>query len=266
MGYFSGIMEWPLLYTLGIAFAIANAVGLVVGFISLRIEGMYLAIITLGLGEIMKAFFISYEKFTGGYSGRHFRNFTLFGQPVSPEAVYLIITAVFVLMMIFTLNIIKSPTGRAMLAMKDSDSAAQSMGISLLKYRLLAFIISTIYAVLAGMLYIMYSKYSYAPDWNLSYSLNILAAVIVGGEMSIAGIIIGVFTIYGLKLGVLDYIPLFINNQFLTGIFTGVLIIVIVMFYPGGMIRLLQTIRYKLTSLFGKLKRKWKEYRYGKDN
>jgi len=266
MGYFSGVLDYPLIYTLGISFVAAIVVGLVVGFISLRIEGMYLAIITLGLGEILRAFFISYDKFTGGYSGRQFRDFTLFGNAVSTEAVYIIITVLFVLAMIATLNIIKSPTGRALLAMKNSDSAAQSMGISLLKYRLLAFVISTVFAILAGMLYIMYIKFSYAPDWNLSFSLNILAAVIVGGAQSIAGIILGVFTIFGLNLAVLNYIPFFQNNSALMVIFNGVLIIVVVMFYPGGLIRLLQTLKYKIIFAFRKLKMKWKVYKYGKDD
>lgn len=266
MGYFSGILEWGLLETLLLALGIALVVGLIVGFISLRIEGMYLAIITLGLGEILRSFFISYDKFTGGFSGRSFRNFTVFNQPVSDEAVFISITVLFVLAMIATINIIKSPTGRALLAMKNSDSAAQSMGISLIKYRLLAFVISTVFAVLGGILYIIFIKYSYAPQWNLSFSLEILAAVIVGGAQSIFGIILGVFLIYGLNLAVLNNIPFFVNNPALIVIFNGALIVVVVMFYPGGLIRLLQTLYYKVVFAFRKLRHKLKVYRYGEDD
>ncbi len=266
MGYFSGILNWPLLPTLALAFGIAIVVGLIVGFISLRIEGMYLAIITLGLAEILRAFFISYDKFTGGFSGRSFRNFTIFNQPVSTEAVYVTITVVFVLAMIATINIIKSPTGRALLAMKNSDSAAQSLGISLMKYRLLAFIISTVFAVLGGILYIMYIKFSYAPQWNLAFSLEILAAVIVGGAQSIFGIILGVFLIYGLNLAVLNNIPFFVQNPALIVIFNGALIVLVVMFYPGGLIRLIQTSHFKLKLFLQKLKHRMKVRRYGEDD
>ncbi|MDD3957896.1 MAG: branched-chain amino acid ABC transporter permease [Candidatus Izemoplasmatales bacterium] len=272
MGYLHGVKDYSLGVTLLLSLCVALAIGLIVGFISLRIEGMYLAIITLGLGEILRQFFISYDIFTGGFSGRSFREFTIFGiNFVSGDGryfnmVYIIVVIMFVLAMIATINIIKSPTGRALLAMKNSDSAAQSMGISLIKYRLLAFILSTVFALLGGMLYIMHTKYSYAPQWNLSFSLEILAAVIVGGAQSIFGIAIGVFLIFGLKISVLNYIPFFQENPALIVIFNGALIILVVMFYPGGLIRLLQTLKYIVVKRFGQLKQKWRRYRYGEDD
>jgi branched-chain amino acid transport system permease protein len=272
LGYLHGKLQLSLGLTLLISLAVAIVVGLIVGFISLRIEGMYLAIITLGLGEILRQFFISYETFTGGYSGTSMRQFTLFGRVfVSGDGayfptVYLIITILFVLAMIATINIIKSPTGRALLAMKNSDSAAQSMGISLMKYRLLAFVISTVFALLGGVLYLMHVKFSYPPQWSLNFSLEILAAVIVGGAQSIFGIILGVFLIFGLNLAVLNYIPFFSNNPALIVIFNGVLIILVVMYYPGGLIRLLQLAKFKLGLVIKRLIARWKVYRYGKDD
>ncbi len=264
-GYFAGTLDLSFGLTILISLAGAIIIGTIVGFISLRIEGMYLAIITLGLSEILVEIFKSFDAFTNGVDGLGFRTFDLFGTLVSDNSVYIIIIIVFVIVMLATINIIKSPTGRALLAMKNSTSAAQSMGISLLKYRLLAFIISTVYAVIAGMLYMIMKKFSVPTTWNLSMSLNILAAVIVGGSQSIYGITLGMFMIYGLSPAILSNIEFFSRVNGSEMIFNGLLIILVVMFYPGGLIRLVQTIATFIKKKYLEFKQKWKEYRYGKD-
>jgi len=252
IGFFCGKLGLPFGVTVLIAIGAAVVLGAVVGFISLRIEGMYLAIITLGLSEIMREIFKSFTAFTNGVNGLGFRNFTLFGQPVSDFAVDVIVIVTFVVLILITINIIKSPTGRALLAMKNSDSAAQSMGIGLMKYRLLAFVLSTIYAVLGGLLYMMHVKFSIPTTWTLDFSLNILAAVVVGGAQSITGILLGTFMIFGLNVSVLANIPFFQQYPNATWILSGALIIVVTMFYPGGLIRLLQTLRIRIAALLAK--------------
>ena len=265
IGFFSGKLELPFILTLLIAFGGAIILGAIVGFISLRIEGMYLAIITLGLSEIFIEIYKSFKGFTNGVDGLGFRNFQIFNIPMSDTAVQTMVIIAFVILMIVTINVINSPTGRAMLAMKDSTAAAQSMGISLLKYRLFAFVISTVFAVLAGILYMAEVKFSSPPTWGLTMSLSILAAVIVGGEQSIVGIILGTFIIFNLNTAVLSDIPFFSNNPDAQYILNGLLIIVIVMFYPGGLIRLIQSVRAWIKKKFNQLKHKWKVYRYGAD-
>lgn len=265
LGYFSGTLNLPFILTLLISFVGAIAIGSIVGFISLRIEGMYLAIITLGLSEIFNEIFKSFKAFTNGVDGLSFRDFSMFGSKLSTTSIYILIILIFIIVMVATINIIKSPTGRAMLAMKDSSSAAQSMGISLLKYRLLAFIISTVYAVFAGILYMANTTFSIPTTWNLNFSLNILAAVIVGGEQSITGVILGTFMIFGLNSAVLQNITFFQENPAVILIFNGLLIILVIMFYPGGLIRLINTLRYAIKKKYLQLKNKWKVYRYGED-
>jgi len=266
IGHFSGTLGYPFLATLAISLVGAVVLGAIVGFISLRIEGMYLAIITLGLSEILKEVFKSFNAFTNGVNGLGFRNFALFGLPVSDFAVDLIVIVVFILLIVGTLNIIKSPTGRALLAMKNSDSAAQSMGIGLMKYRLLAFVLATIYAVIGGMLYMADQKFSIPTTWTLDFSLNILAAVVVGGAQSITGILLGTFMIFGLNMTVLNNIPFFLAYPDATWILNGVLIILVTMFYPGGLIRLLLTVKFRLVKAVNILKKKWRRYRYGEDD
>ncbi|MFH0993304.1 MAG: branched-chain amino acid ABC transporter permease [bacterium] len=266
IGHFSGVLGFPFALTLVISLGGAVVLGAIVGFISLRIEGMYLAIITLGLSEIMKEVFKSFGAFTGGVDGLDFRNFALFGKRVSDLGVDLIVIFVFILLILCTLNIIKSPTGRALLAMKNSDSAAQSMGIGLMKYRLLAFVLATIYAVIGGMLYMMDQEFSIPTTWSLDFSLNILAAVVVGGAQSITGIILGTFMIFGLNNTVLKNIAFFRTYPDATWILSGLLIILVTMFYPGGLIRLLMTIKAWVLRTVKKWRKKWRVHRYGEDD
>ena len=130
----------------GIAFIVTVMIslfsGVLVGFISLRIEGIYLAILTLGLSEILRNTFISLKSSIK----LDMSKVRLFGVKIGEEQVYLLILALFVLLLFITSNLIRSPIGRALLSVKNSTSAAQAMGINLMKYRVLAFVISTVYA------------------------------------------------------------------------------------------------------------------------
>lgn len=264
IGHVLRTMGLPLVVALILAVLIAVVLGGVVGFISLRIEGMYLAIITLGLSEILNEVFKNAVDITNGTNGFSLGSFKIFGITLGildRAPVYFILVFACVLAMIATINLIQSPTGRAMLAMKNSDSAAQAMGISLLKYRLLAFVIATVYAVLGGALYMLYMRFSIPTSWSLALSLNILAAVVVGGAKSIWGVFLGTFLIFGVQLAVLQNIPFFQKYSDANLIFNGLLIILVVMFYPGGLIRLAVDVKNGIVKLF----RKYKEYRYGKD-
>lgn len=258
----------PFIVVLLIAIAIAILIGTAVGFISLRIEGMYLAIITLGLSEIFVSVFKNAVDITGGPAGLRIASSLtkLFGVQVSHREVYFLIIMMALFAMVLTLNLINSPTGRSMLSMKNSSSAAQAMGISMLKSRLLAFLLATVYAVIAGGLYIMYFRYSEPNRWSLALSLNILAAVVVGGSKSIWGVLLGTFVIFGLDLAVLKRFQFFIKYPDASLIFSGLLIILVVMFYPGGLIRMFSDLKNFTIKTKDKLIKKWREYKYGEEN
>lgn len=240
---------------------ISIAIGAVVGFISLRIEGIYLAIMTLALSEMIVKLLKTIKASIKIDRG----NVNLFGViELNSTIMYFLIVIMFVLFTIIIINLINSPTGRAMIAMKSSTSAAQAMGISLMKYRLLAFIISIIYASTAGLLYIMFMRSittATSTLFTLSTSLYILGAVIIGGAKSIWGTTIGTFFIYGLNTMVLSKIQFFNDNPGIMTIIAGVLMIVIVMFYPGGFAQMAYNIRSKLKQR----KLLWEEKRYGKE-
>ena len=247
-GYLLASVGLPPVLVLIITILVGVLLGLGVGFISLRIEGMYLAIITLGLAEILTVLFKNATGFTGGVSGLN-----IYSTPVkllgfinmTRETTYFVIVAVMIGLLVLTYNLTKSPVGRAMLSMKNSESAAQTMGVSSLKYRLLAFVIATVFAMIAGFLYMLYYRYSEPTKWNLNLSLNVLASVVIGGTGSIWGILLGAYFVFSLNDTVLVNFAFFNENPNAFIFLTGTLMILVVMFYPGGISQLLITIRIK---------------------
>ena len=223
----------PYIAALLVTLVVSIVIGVVVGFMSLRIEGIYLAILTLGLAEIIRNLLMAMRSTIQ----IEIENVRLFGLLMDTRGGYFLILLTFAVLFWVTANLINSPAGRAMLAMKNSTSAAQAMGISLMKYRLLAFVISTVFAAIGGLLYMMYVRTMTTATstlLTLSTSLNILGAVIIGGAKSLWGTTFGVFIIYGIQSMFLSRIPFFIENPAFMTMVTGVLIILVVMFFPGG--------------------------------
>lgn len=253
--------QLPFTVALLAALGVSILIGLIVGFISLRIEGIYLVILTLALSEILRTLYSAIEpKLTLSSS-----NAVLFGEKFPRTASLMLVSVFLVVIMIITTNLINSPTGRAMLAMKNSTAAAQAMGINLIKYRLMAFVICTAYASVTGVLLMMVVRSADATDptgyYALITSLNILAAVIIGGFKSIWGAVFGTFIMYGIKLVIFSQIEILSKNPLIITLISGILVIVIVMFFPGGLAQLLLEAKGKIQ----KLRQKIKEDKYGKD-
>ncbi len=261
----------PFFVAILVAMLVAVIIGLIVGFISLRIEGIYLVILTLALSEILRTLYAAVEPLISVST----KGVELFGIRFPRTSSIMLVTIFLFIIMTITTNLINSPTGRAMLAMKNSTAAAQAMGISLIKYRLMAFVICTVYAALAGTLLLVVNTSANAIDaisfYALITSLNILAAVIVGGFKSVWGAVVGTFIMCGgFELVVLqnqsvkDFLQMIIpgidSNTIIT-LLSGILVIVIVMFYPGGLAQLLVEVKGKIKALAKRIK----EDKYGKD-
>ncbi len=261
----------PFIVAIIVAMLVAVVIGLIVGFISLRIEGIYLVILTLALSEILRTLYAAVEPLISVST----KGVELFGIKFPRTASIMLVTIFLFIIMTITTNLINSPTGRAMLAMKNSTAAAQAMGISLIKYRLMAFVICTVYAALAGTLLLVVNISANAIDATSFYalitSLNILAAVIVGGYKSVWGAVVGTFIMCGgFELVVLqnqsvkDFLQMIIpgidSNTIIT-LLSGILVIVIVMFYPGGLAQLLVEVKGKIKAFTKRIK----EDKYGKD-
>ena len=241
----------PYIVALIATLIVSIIIGVVVGFISLRIEGIYLAILTLGLSEIIRNLLMAIKPTIK----IDLENAKLFGLQLGDRGGYFLILFIFVILLWLTSNLINSPTGRAMLAMKNSTSAAQAMGISLMKFRLLAFVIATVFAAVAGLMYMIFVRTMTTATstlLTLTTSLNILGAVIIGGAKSLWGTSFGVLIIYGIQSMFLSKIEFFQKNPAFITMLTGVLIILVVMFFPGGFAQIAMNIKFWLKKKFSK--------------
>ena len=231
--YMIGQMDLPFIAAFVATIIVSAVLGVVVGFISLRIEGIYLAIMTLGLSEAIRNLLIALKPTIK----LEIEKVKLFGIKIGDIGSYYLILVVFAVLMVLVANLINSPTGRAVIAMKNSTSAAQAMGISLMKYRLLAFVIATVFSSIGGVLYMFHVRTittATSSLLTLTTSLNILGAVIIGGAKSLWGSTFGIFIIYGIQSIFLSRIDFFNKNPAFITMITGLLIILVVMFFPGG--------------------------------
>ena len=190
---------WPAL-VLSVAFA--ALAGILLGLPVLRMRGDYLAIVTLGFGEIIRVLIRSdmMSPYLGGPQGvRDIAGPSIFGLSMTSEKTYLyLIILGIILTIIFTNFLQNSRVGRAWMAMREDETVAQAMGINTFYYKLLAFATGAAFAGLGGALFAARNQYTGPDDHTLMVSINVLCLLIVGGMGSIPGVIIGAFVLKGL--------------------------------------------------------------------
>lgn len=209
LGNHLGVPFWLVLPVAGVA---AAAVGLVAGPFALRLKGLYLAIITIGLVFVVNHVLRSFPELTGGVQGTSvpmlwwfdkegaadflggYRATTSLG-PVSLESdvkMYLL----FVALAIFTawcgVNLRRSNSGRAMMAVRDHDLAAAVLGVSPARYKIIAFGISSFFAGVAGAMYAFKAAFiTIDPPFNLNMSVEFIAIIVIGGATTVFGAVVG---------------------------------------------------------------------------
>lgn len=195
-------IEWSFWAALPIGIVLAACAGILLGIPVLRMRGDYLAIVTLGFGEIIRILLSSdlLKNFSGGPPGvPGIGQPTLFGKPFSSNLDFLYLIMLAVLLVIFITNRLKdSRIGRAWESMREDETVAQAMGINTLQHKLLAFAIGAAFAGLGGALFASRNQFTGPEDHVLMVSINVLAVVIVGGMGSIPGVIAGAFVLKGL--------------------------------------------------------------------
>ncbi|WP_295525967.1 branched-chain amino acid ABC transporter permease [uncultured Pseudacidovorax sp.] len=176
-----------------VAAAVVPAVfGLIVGLPSLRLHGLYLAITTLAFSHIVGAALLAGGSFTGGGRGIIITRPVLLGMDLgSDRAFYWFCLAMCVLAVLVTLNLRRSYAGRAMVAIRDNDIAARTMGINLMRFKLMAFLLSAAITGVAGALMAMYISIVSVESFPFLLSIEALAIIIVGGLGSVLGAILG---------------------------------------------------------------------------
>ena len=245
--YFTVDLGLSFELSLILAVVIPTIVGILVGLVSLKIEGIYLAIATLAVSEILRKTFEEFDFFTGGFSGKTASYPTLLGTyELDRAGMYYFVVTVLIIVMLITYNMMNGRLGRALNAMRGSEAASQAMGVNLLNHRLIAFALATMYASIAGVLYVHFIKYSYPSIWTLKLSLDFLAMIVIGGLRSIYGTLLGAFIVFAVPDLFLKQIPFFSEMSY---VLNGVLIILVIIFYPNGLINMFADIK----RLFNKL-------------
>lgn len=188
--------------TLPIAVALAATAGGLLGLSVLRVRGDYLAIVTLGFGEIIRILSKSdvLTDFTGGPRGiRAVGGPTFFGNNVGSPAFFMYFILFGIVLVAFaTSRLRNSRVGRAWMAMREDEDVAEAMGVNILKYKLLAFAIGAGFAGFAGAIFASRNKFTGPEDFTLLVSINVLSLVIIGGMGSIPGVVVGALVLKGL--------------------------------------------------------------------
>jgi branched-chain amino acid transport system permease protein len=182
----------PFWATIPLGGAMACAAGMVVGVPSLRIKGLYLAIATLSAQVIFEWIFNSWNSVTGGIRGINVAPARLLGVSIDTDLkVYFLIQAVTVAHFLAASNLMRTRWGRAFVAVRDRDVAAEIVGVNLFRTKILSFMVSSYYAGVAGGLWVYFMKVVTPENFPLSLSIQFLAIVIVGGLGSIKGTVFG---------------------------------------------------------------------------
>lgn len=180
---------------LGLAAAVLTSavVALAIGIPTLRLKGHYLAMATLGFGEIVYVFFVELSDLTGGPSGFVGIPAARLGGLAFDSAIsyYVLVWAIALLILMISRNIIESRVGRALRALHESELAAQAVGVNTARYKIEVFVLSAAYAGLAGSLYAHLVNFISPSSFTVSFSVLLLTMVVVGGMTSIWGALIG---------------------------------------------------------------------------
>ncbi len=185
----------PIVLCAASAMMVAAVAAVILAVPALRLKGHYLAVATLGFGEIV--YVLLNEWGPGGPSGfGDIPHFGFFGYTVDSTTGYFYLVWGFVaVVMFFSINLINSRTGRALRAIHDSELACKAMGLNVAALKIKVFVLSAAYAALAGSLYAHYMTFISPSSFSLFYSILLLMMVIVGGLTNLWGAIIGAVVI-----------------------------------------------------------------------
>ena len=231
---------WPFPLALAAAAALSAACGVVVGLPALRVKGIYLAIATLAFGFIAEEVMARWESVTGGNAGMQVKPPAIFDwQLKSANSLYYLSLVVCVLVTLSIANLLRSSTGRAFIAMRDSEVSAQSMGIQLARYKTLAFSLSAGIVGLAGALYAHKLRFVSPEQFGIAQSIDLLLLVVVGGLGSIHGAFLGaifIITLPQLISLAKDWLPSAIGQATgLQAVVYGMVLMGFVLFEPMGL-------------------------------
>ena len=220
--------------------AVSGIVGIVIGLPALRVKGIYLAMATLAFAFIVEEVIVRWSSMTRGNRGLTVPDANIFGVKLgSTTDIYYLSGVTFWLVVLLIVNVLRSRTGRALSALRDSDVAAESMGINLAQFKTTAFAISAAVTGLAGALYAQKLAFISPEQFGITVSVDFLMTIIIGGLGSLHGAVFGAMffiLLPQLVVAVKSVLPARIAElPVLDSVTFGILVILFVMFEPRGL-------------------------------
>jgi branched-chain amino acid transport system permease protein len=220
----------PWITTPFLSALVVMAASLMLGLPTMRLRTYYLAMTTIGFGEIIRLIIVHWEPVTGGTSGlRAIPGISIFGfGPQGQVQHYYLLIAILALAGLIAMRIRHSVLGRAMIATKDSEIAAEQSGVDTVRTKLLAFMIGAVYAGLAGCLYASSIRFISPDSFSGTQAILLMTMLIVGGMGSIVGCVIG-----AVALTILPEALRFLGQWYL--VLYGLGVIAVIVLAPGGL-------------------------------
>ena len=226
-GLLAGVVVGGLL-----GLVVGAGLGAVVGLIAIRRQGIYFAMVTLAMAQMI--YFVCLQApFTGGEDGlQGVVRGKLFGliSLANDRVLYYVVLAVFVAVFLFIIRIVHSPYGQVLKAIRENEPRAISLGYDVDRYKLLAFVLSTALAGLAGSMKSLVLGFATWSDAHWSLSGEVVLMTLLGGMGTFAGPVIGAFTIIGLQNFLADQVGSWIN------VIIGVIFVVCVVAFRKGFV------------------------------
>lgn len=225
-----GVNPWVCLLA---AIAMGLLIGLGLGYPSLRVSGVYLALTTIGFSEIVRILMTNLTDLTGGALGvPGIPSFSIFGyQFRSNKQIYYLYLVIALLLIFTAYRIVNSKWGRAFLAVKDNPDAVSAGGVNIASIKIMAFTLAAVYSTIAGSLYAHYIGFINPSAYNLEFSINYVVMLVIGGIGSVPGNILG-----AILVTLVPELLRFMENYY--WLVFSIITLLFVIFLPQGMISL----------------------------
>ncbi|AEF81379.1 branched-chain amino acid ABC transporter permease [Leadbettera azotonutricia] len=223
--FFNLDMHLPLPLAAAFATVLTTFAGFLIGFPVLKLSGDYLAIVTLGFGEIIRVVFINIKPLTGGPNGRQFTT----SMVLNGQLAFVIVTSVLIVVLALLQNFLRSTYGRAIMACREDEIAANSNGINIFRYKMIGFVIAAFIAGIGGSLYAMVVGFVKPDIAQFLRSIDFLIYVVLGGMGSMTGSILAAY--------VLTYLQEFLRFlQDYRLLIYPLILILVMLFRPQGLL------------------------------
>jgi branched-chain amino acid transport system permease protein len=237
----------PYLLTLPLAGIVCGIAGFLLGLPALRLRGLYLALVTLGLAIATPQVIKRAEGLTGGTQGLSVEKVTApaWSGLADDQWLYLVTLVVTAVMFVLAAFLVRGRVGRALVAIRDNEIAARTMGVDLARFKTGTFAVSAAYAGVGGALFTLPIGFLAPESFPLALSFAFLAAIVVGGLATIAGALFGALFI--------EFVPVYAADvdEALAGVIYGGVLILFMYLLPGGVMGLVR----KLSSRTGRRER-----------